>query len=192
MRKRLTSILMKTLSALLLILILGGTALAQIGVAPEEPVFTSVYTDMKRDCKTLAEPKGEQTGGDPAGACKGYGGYRIFISYSAWAASYSVERLKDPNESIDLGTDYLDYGAKGEKVEWRMANGRPFAVIMRIGKYKDAGDGENPYQAKNRTGSKLIIKGLKGYEQINFEVDGAITNANQKARELADRSYSRG
>ena len=183
---------MKRLFGLLLVLISAGTVLGQKNSEPKKPVFTSVYTDMKRDCKTLAEPKGAQTGGDPAGACKGYGGYRIFISHSAWAAGYSVESLKDPNESIVLGTDYSGYGAKGEKVEWRMANGKPFAVIMRIGKYKDMGDGENPYQAKNRTGSRLVIKGLKGYEQIDFEVDGATPNANQKARELADKNYRKG
>jgi hypothetical protein len=183
--------IMKYLFGLLLVLMCAGTAFAQKNSEPKRPVFTSAYTDMKRDCRTLPEPKGVETGGDPAGECKGYGGYRIFISHSAWAASYSVEKLKNPNESIALGTDYSGYGAKGEKVEWRMANGLPFAVIMRVGKYKDTGDGENPYQDKNRTGSTLVIKGLKGYEQIDFEIDGASANANAKAREMADQNYSK-
>ncbi len=153
--------------------------------------FTSVYTDMKNDCKTLEDPPGTEEGGDPAGECKGYGGYRIFISHSAWAAGYSIQNLNDLNETIDLGTDHSGYGSKGEKVEWRMANDKPFAVIMRLGKYKELNDSENPYTEKNRIGSTLVIKGLKGWEHIDFKVDGATPNANEKAREMADQRYSK-
>lgn len=155
-----------------------------------ETKFTSVYTDMKRDCKTLEEPASEEAG-EPAGACKGFGDYRIFIGYSAWAATISVENLKNADVRIDLGTDYGNYGAKGEKIEWRMADGKPFAVIVRIGKYKDRADGENPYTDKNRAGSTLVVKGLEGFEQIDFTLDGAAADANQKARNLADKNYSK-
>ncbi len=154
-------------------------------------VFASLYTNMKRDCRLLPEPKGADSGGDPAGVCKGYGGYRIFISHSAWSAQFSVQSLKNIAESIDIGNDYGSYGARGEKVEWRTANGVPFAVIMRLGKYKERDDGENPYTTANRTGSVLVIKGLKGWEHINFTVEGG-EGDNLKARELADKNYSKG
>lgn len=153
-------------------------------------VFRSLYTDMKRDCRLLPEPKGADAGGDPAGVCKGYGGYRIFMSHSAWSAQFSVQGLKNIAESIDLGSDYGSYGARGEKIEWRTANGIPFAVIMRLGKYKERDDGENPYTTANRTGSMLIIKGLKGWEHINFTLAGGAGD-NLKARELADQGFSR-
>jgi hypothetical protein len=146
---------------------------------------------MKRSCRLLPEPKGADSGGDPAGVCKGYGGYRIFISHSAWSAGFSVEKIKNRDESIQLGSDYSSYGARGEKVEWRLANGVPFAVIMRLGKYKERDDGENPYTDANRIGSTLVVKGLKGWEQIDFTVDGAASDANAKARELADQNYSK-
>ena len=157
---------------------------------PKPPAFTSLYTHMKRDCRMLPEPKGAAIGGDPAGACKGYGGYRIFISHSAWSAHFSVESLKNENESIDLGADYSDYGARGEKIEWRLANGAPFAVIMRLGKYVNRDAGENPHKAVNRIGSLLVVKGLKGWEHIDFKVDGAAGD-NARARSLADQNYSR-
>ena len=174
----------------LLLTICAGLAFAQ---KKSKPSFTSVYTDMKRDCRTLKEPAAEaEESGDPAGACKGFGGHRIFIIHSAWSASYSIEKLKSQDESITLGTDYSSYGAKGKRVEWRMANGKPFAVIMRIGKYKERTDGENPYTDENRTGSRLVVKGLKGWEHIDFEVDGANPNANMKARAMADQNYSKG
>ena len=152
-------------------------------------VFRSLYTNMKSDCRLLPEPKGADSGGDPAGVCKGYGGYRIFISHSAWSAQFSVQSLKNRAESIDIGNDYGSYGSRGEKIEWRTANGIPFAVIMRLGKYKDRADGENPYTTANRTGSVLVVKGLKGWEHINFTVEGGAGD-NLKARALADSNYS--
>ncbi len=182
---------MRKLCCCLLLIICAGISAAQsLSIKPAAPVFSSLYTDLKRECRTLKEPKGVEPG-DPAGACKGYGGYRIFISYSAWAATLSAESLKNRDESVTLGSDYFDYGAKSEKVEWRLANGKPFAVIIRLGKYKENNNGENPYTDKNRIGSALIIKGLKGYEQIDFTVDGASANANVKAREMADGNYVR-
>lgn len=152
--------------------------------------FTSVYTDMKRDCKALPDPEREAQGSDPLVECKGYGGYKISMGYSAAAAHVAVENAKKPDESISLGTDYLGYGDKGEMVEWRVANDKPFAVIIRLGKYKEVDDPVAQYTDKNRIGSTLVIKGLKGWEQIDFKVDGATPKANEKARELADQNYA--
>jgi hypothetical protein len=152
--------------------------------------FASVYTDMKRECKEIAEPSGEESGSDPLTTCTGYGDYRLRIDYSAWSASIRVESLNDEAWSNVLGEDYGNYGTKGEKIEWRMAGDKPFAVILRIGKYKARDDGGNPFAAEGRTGNTLVIKGLKGWEHIDFTVDGATANANERARELADRNYS--
>lgn len=182
---------MKIKSILVASLLVLGCAVSAFAQKESHPTFKSVYTDMKRDCRTLKEPAGAaEESGDPAGACKGFGGHRIFISHSAWSANYSIENLNNQNESIELGTDYSRYGSKGEKVEWRLANGKLFAVIMRIGKYKERADGENPYTDENRTGSTLVVKGLKGWKHIDFEVDGATPNANAKARAMADQNYS--
>lgn len=46
----------------------------------------------------------------------------------------------------------------------------------------------NPFA--NRTGCRLVVKGLKGWEHIGFEVDGSAANANEKARRMADENYS--
>lgn len=153
-------------------------------------VFASLYTDMKRDCRFLPEPKGADVGGDPAGVCKGYGGYRIFKSHSAWSAHFSIQRLNGDSEAIDLGSDYGSYGARGEKIEWRTANGVPFAVIMRRGRYRERNDGENPYTLANRNDTVLTIKGLKGWEHINFTLEGD-AGGNQEARKLVDRNFLR-
>lgn len=183
---------MSTRNALAVSLLLLFCAPADPAQKRSSPSFKSLYTDMKRDCRTLKGPEGAGERGDPAGTCEGFGGYRIFVSHSAWSAHYSVEKLGAPGESVALGTDYSGYGSKGEKVEWRTAKGLPFAVIMRVGKYKERADGENPYTDDNRDGSTLVVKGLKGWEHIDFEVDGATPNANARARLLADQNYSKG
>lgn len=180
---------MRKFSCLWMILLCANVIYAQKKTNQSKPAFTSVYTDMKRDCKTLSDPEAEARDSDPPGVCKGYGGYQISIGYSAWAAGFRVENKKNPDDSISLGTDYGSYGEKGEKVEWRMANGKPFAVIMRFGTYEMRDDSDDPFA--KRTGSRLVVKGLKGFEQIDFEIDGANANANQKAREMADGNYSK-
>src|SRR4028118_1607060 len=98
------------------------------------PVFTSVYTDMKKQCKAVRETISTE-GTDPLVRCTGYGGYRISMYYSATTATMSVQRVADGENVVELGTDYGNYGSRGEKIEWRMAGGKPFAVIMRIWKY---------------------------------------------------------
>lgn len=35
----------------------------------------------------------------------------------------------------------------------------------------------------------LVIKGLKGYRQIDFEIDAKTPAANERARELADNAF---
>ena len=178
----------------LTVILLGATVFAGAQIAKQKPTaqigFTSVYTDMKRDCEFEDGPAETEAVGDPAGECNGFGGYKIFISYSAQAAHFRIESSQNDGEAIDLGTDYGSYGERGEKVEWRLANGKPFAVIIRINSYKGENDGGNTYYTlANRVGSKLVVKGLKGFERINFEIDGATPNANQKAREVADQKY---
>lgn len=150
------------------------------------PAFTSAYTDMKRQCRTLPETAGEE-GGDPSARCTGYGGYRLAMHYSATSATVVVQRVADGADVLTLGTDYGSYGARGEKVEWRTAGGKPFAVIMRVWKYAESKDG-NPYSGA-RVGSTLVVRGLPGWEKISAEVDGSLPDANARARGVADGGW---
>lgn len=156
---------------------------------PSRPAFTSVYTDMKRDCKSVPDAEAEAHGSDPPAVCKGFGGYQLSVGYSAWGASIAARLIKKPDEHVLLGQDYGNYGERGEKAEWRLAGGKPFAVIIRFGKYGEPGDDGNPFA--KRTGSTLVVKGLKGWGHIDFEVDGSAADANEKARRMADENYSR-
>ena len=163
--------------------------------AQTQPVFTSLYTDLKTECKAAFKDVGE--GQDMPLLCKGYGGYKVYIYYSAFAAQIDVIRPTKSelvNDPISLAMQELDYDQEGRKIEWRLANGKPFAVILRVSNYKEVAEAEggNPLQPKYKTGESLLVKGLKGYDRIDFTVDTKTTpNPNAKARELADSNYNK-
>jgi hypothetical protein len=148
----------------------GSLAQKQTGSSKSTaPKFSSVYTDLNTQCRNAVKEVGE--GQDMPLNCKGYGGYRIYIYYSA-ANAWLAAETSDGKTSIPLTGAQLNYDReKGRKIEWRLANGKPFAVILRVE-------------------GKLQIRGLKGYEQVVEEVDPKTTaNANEQAREIADKAY---
>ena len=159
------------------------------------PAFTSAYTDLNKDCEAAFKEEELGEGQDMPLKCKGYGGYYISIGYSAWASHLGVQMDGDDSYMLGLVNEGIGYNDEpGRKVEWRMADGKPFAVIVRVSSYdekKAEGTGENPYQAKYKTGETLVVKGLKGYERIDFKVDAKDPKANEKAREMADSNYAK-
>lgn len=164
--------------------------------AQTQPNFTSLYTNLKTECKAAFKHVGE--GQDMPLLCKGFGGYKVYIYYSAFASQIGIIRPTKSelvNDPISLSMQELNYDQEGRKVEWRLANGKPFAVILRVSKYRDDvtdPEGGNPLQSKYKTGESLLVKGLKGYEHIDFTVDTNRTpNPNEKARELADSNYNK-
>jgi hypothetical protein len=119
-----------------------------------ETRFSSNFTDLTQDCKDAFKEVGE--GQDMPLKCRGYGGYYIYISYSAFASHIIINTING-DDGIDLATESLNYSDK------------------------------------NKIGESLIIKGLKGYEYIDFEVNfKTTTDAITKVRKLADRAYLKG
>ncbi len=171
-------------SALLLIFTIAGAAQA--------PRFTSLYTNLKTDCRAAIKlKKGEGLNGEDVPLkCKGYDGYEVRIDYSAASSNLRVQPLGDKSdEAISLGMQSINYD-QTHKIEWRFANGKPFAVIYRIDKSK-SDQPEEMWRPENKTGESLMVIGLKGFEHINFEVDAKTANANVKARETADAAYAK-
>ena len=162
----------------------ASLALAETTVAP---VFTSVYTDLKRDCRNAL--KAVHAGQDMPLVCGGPNGYRLRIGYSAFAAHMRAETA-DGHFARELAAQPGDYVAGGAKIEWRLADGAPFAAIVRVGRYRAVTEGGDPFDPRNRYGEALVIKGLKGFERIDAMVgaDGK-TNANARARTIADAGY---
>lgn len=149
------------------------------------PRFSSAYTDLTKCGSGLTkkeEKEAEAQGSDIPTRCKAYGGYDVYIYYSACTAEITLEK---GDETIHIATQAGDF--KQKSVEWRLANGKPFAVIMRVWEY--AGD-DNCATGGKVVGESLIVKGLKGYEQIDGEVKVKGTpNANEQARAIADKGF---
>jgi hypothetical protein len=146
--------------------------------------FSSRYTALTKCGSGMTkkeEKEAEEHGSDIPTRCKGFGGYDVYIYYSACSSIITLDRGE---ETIPLATQAVDW--KQKTVEWRIANGKPFAVIMRV--YEYAGDDQCADGGKI-TGESLIIKGLKGYEHIDATVKGT-PNPNLKARQLADKGYA--
>ncbi|HYH87493.1 MAG TPA: hypothetical protein VEX60_18710 [Pyrinomonadaceae bacterium] len=152
--------------------------------------FSSVYTDLKSDCKAAQKSVGE--GQDMPLRCKGFGGYEIFIDYSAMSAHLRIQSA-DGETAVSLPPQPLSY-YDNRKLEWRLEQGKPFAVIVRLDRYKD--DGGNidvdTYSKQNKTGEYLLVVGLKSAAYINETIDVKTPNANAAARELADKRFLSG
>ena len=149
--------------------------------------FTSAYTALTKCGSGMTkkeEKEAEENGSDIPTRCKGYGGYSVYIYYSACSSNFSLEKGE---ENISLGMQAMDW--KQKTVEWRLANGKPFAIILRV--YEYAGNDQCATDGKI-TGESLMVKGLKGYEHIDETVSVKGTpNPNLKARELADKGYAK-
>lgn len=147
--------------------------------------FASSYTDLRVNCQT---PR-TQSGSHVSTYCQGQGDYQVHIFDTATTMEIRVES-KDQSKSINVASQSLSFNRNNQKIEWRMKDGKPFAVIMRGFKYRLNDDGLIRYP-EQRTGEYLFVKGLPGYEQVDYEVDVRTNaNANVKAREMADKGFA--
>jgi hypothetical protein len=146
-----------------------------------KPTFTSVYTDLSKDCKAAFDEKDIQEGQDMPLICRGFGGYQLTIGFSAMNSHLNVEHVstKKNRQGSVLKADLSIEFEKG-KIEWRLADGKPFAIIARTMMRTDIN------VVEPRT---LAVKGLTGYEHINGDVSAKLKDANAKARDIADNGY---
>jgi len=145
-----------------------------------ENIFTSVYTDLKKDCKDKFSDVGE--GQDMPVICKGPKNYMIDVEFSACCEHMEVYGSED---FLLLFPEQIFVTVMKRKLEWRLANGKPFAVIFLIDKYK--GD---ITLSPEKAGEVYLVKGLDGFHNIDHEVDNKLhSNPNLEARRLADQGY---
>jgi len=158
--------------------------------AAAQPKFSSAFTNLSTECQDALKSVGE--GQDMPLRCKGYGQYYIYIYYSAFASHIAVKTKGNDDVTIHVTAEHPDFSDKRDsKVEWRLADDKPFAVILKVSRYnKEVQDtGENPYQDKYRVGETILVKGLTGYENIDFQVNARNSNAFGEARKLADSAF---
>jgi len=140
--------------------------------AGAQPVrITSAYTSLDIDKCTRID-RGEE----PQSAswrCKGFAGVPLFVQNGD--DRYDVDAGRE--DADELWADGFDY--PGATVEWRLARGKPFAIIYRL-------ISANPDAPK---WSRLMVEtiGRKAPGCRIASIDGRSRNANAEARRAADR-----
>ena len=133
--------------------------------------YTSVYTPLDLDrCRMLSH---DAESGAMTWRCTGHRGIALYAGYD------------DDRYDLDAGVDNGQWEALGgfnhlgPRVEWRLRNGRPIAIIYR---YVQSGADQPP-------GTRLAVKsiGRPGRPGCLISmIDGAWPNANELARQRAD------
>lgn len=172
-----------------LILLILFTAFSAVSMNAQAAKMSSVYTNLKTDCRAEEKIAADEV----PFICKAVGGYRArIIPAGAWAETIEIVNLQGDTVA-SLGTHGYGYSTTGKRMlEWRMANGKPFAVIFRVNKFDTEASlehGDSPFSEKYKIGEALIIRGLDGYGQIDFEVDAKEKNANLAAQKKADENF---
>jgi hypothetical protein len=153
---------------------LSGVAMAMSLSPAAAQTISSRYTmvDLRR-CRTLEViPEGESV----RRRCPGLAGISLYINEG------------DGRFEIDAGIDdgrwesLPAFNTVGERIEWRLSGGRPFAIIYRLRA------SSSPDQA---AASALIVERIGQGPRVPGcrlgLVDGALPDANIRARALADR-----
>jgi len=145
--------------------------------AANEPPFSSKYTDLSKDCKWAFKEKELREGQDNSLSCRADGDYYLGFDFAANATGVWVSNTK---ADFHLGTFVIPSAAK-RMIEWRMANNKPFAIIIRA-----AGQNMDGKPAPER----LFVRGLIGYEFIETAIPTkGNVQANEQARNFADGAY---
>ena len=156
---------MRGIAAIIAVVLTGSAADAQ----PTR--VTSAYTSLDLDkCKVIdpvEEPQSYRL------QCTGYAGIPLFVQNGD--DRYDVDAGRE--DADELWADGFDY--PGKTVEWRLARGKPFAIIYRL-------DSANPEAPK---WSRLIVEtiGQAAPGCRVASIDGRASNANVEARRAADR-----
>jgi hypothetical protein len=165
-------------------LLLFGLSLAALLPAQAQPAFSSAYTDLSKDCKELIKGQAAQEGQDAPLVCRGYGGYQLRIDFSAANNHLNVQpvsaTLKHPQLlwQTDITIPHFEKGM----VEWRMADGKPFAIIVRSVDRLETPTDKTPHP--------LVVKGLKNHPTLQTTISPqARSNDNAQARSYADSAY---
>lgn len=186
---------MKKIAIVMSVFVVVGLCLTTDAPAGKRAVkFSSVYTNLKTECRIAVtkqeEKEMEARGSDIPLVCKGYGGYDIFLASHGAMTQISVRKKKgrEEEEYVVSETMHISDDIYMRKVEWRLADGVPFAVIFR----RDVFDQNYDPGASKKIGEVLRVMGLTN-KKIDFEVDVRKTpNSNEEARRLADTAYASG
>lgn len=144
---------------------------------------SSVYTSLgEADCRLVEQDK--ETGGTTS-RCPGTAGYALLVD--DFDARMSVDVVAPGGRTHRLrysGVITSAFSSLGPRAEWRMRNGAPIALIVRVNAF------ENPEQPNQATSYLAVAKITPGATCVTDRIAPS-ANANEAARTAADGAASK-
>jgi hypothetical protein len=140
----------------------------------------SAYTDfLPETCKQIAPGAAEGEGEfSPTYECKGYNG--IAVTFAEDDLRSSVAFGTDATKHCGFFQTFNMFNSVGNRIEWRLKNGKPIAAILR---WKVSYDPEDSTKTKDW----LVVSKVGERQSCHVGyVEGGFPKANEKARWLAD------
>ncbi len=142
----------------------------------------SVYTDLTpENCKEVSTDQGMP--GNYVGKCKGTAGFDLEVYLDDERNSVGIVFPSRNVVSLDFWNHFGEFSELGTKAEWRIKNGRPVALIVRL-------NISDPEDYEKRTSylmvSKITAKGACVTDIIKPEKGQNLT-----ARIMADNASNR-
>ena len=155
--------------------------IAALSVAtPAFAGYDSAYSDFLPDaCKQIAPGAAEGEGEfSPTYECKGYKDFPVTFVEDDLRSTVAFG--KGGRNLCSFHQTFSGFNSVGNKIEWRLKDGKPIATILR---WKVSYDPEDSTKTKDW----LVVTKLAEGEscQIGY-VEGSYPRANEKARWLAD------
>jgi hypothetical protein len=154
--------------------------------------FSSTYTTLNAaNCNLLKSKNTLQA--EPPQICKGFEDYKVLISHQGVVTQLFIGRAqtnKIEDWDVSLLTTFIANSdtrsaSYRQVIEWRLANGKPFAAIVRAQYDRKIVEPE----ATGRI-NDIVAKNLNGFRTINVVVNASKTrNANQAVRRLTDSAF---
>ena len=158
----------------------AAAALSLTPLALAGKTFESVYTDLtyEADAGAKATCKGieaDEESGSVLFECKGYGGIKVYVAESDLRTF--VGYGWNGRGEIAASQTFPVFNQVGDKIEWRLKDGKPVATILRW-----------KMQNEDHKGEVLVVTQLEEGNQcwIARVSAGMNKNANELARQAAD------
>lgn len=189
---------LKICLALFVLAALVGIVFAQQKDVQFTSVVKTLPTLKTKGC--INDDNSLSEGGEYSRMCPGIGNYKTLL-YSYGEQNYGIKSRKLEFETFfillengdaekyvraDLYAHVLD-----KNLEWRLADGKPIAVIIKVSVYKKRGS-KAVDTPKNKVADFVMVRGLKGFEGMNADIETLNTPFNpiERARMLTDEFYN--
>ncbi len=181
------------------------SAAANTSAQTKEIKFTSAFSPLPtlaaKNCKTDDAYLSE--GDDFGKVCPGNGKYKLLISGFGSQINYGAVI---PKTDFAVYFFPLETGAAQKferadlyrekivgQIEWRLADGVPFAAVIRAQFYKNKGGAKAGKNSAVKVGEFVFVRGLKDFEDLQEDLETAQTAFNpiEQAHKIADEFYER-